>query len=450
MRGALLSLLVLSAAQAAPYTVMPGAHGKVRFKVEGPLDDVLGETSAVTGTLDLDPAQWAKGKGWVAVELARLHTGIEQRDEDMREEFLQTRRYPFALLVIDSIARPSAGAVVPGLQVEGEAVGSFELHGQRHTVQLPVTLKADDAGHLLVKGSFEVVLADYGIQRPQRLFLRLGETAQVGFEITFAPKPADSPAPPGQPTVAEVTPPGPKPKPLPPRRAKPELKPVFLFPGDDAKAKGERLFHDPGLGGATNKMTCFHCHAENDERQGLVQKDGYARAGNSLYGAAQRPRFWNGFATDVGKAADICVKLYLGGKGMTEEQRKQLTAFLDAISPDPSPELDYRVLYRTYESELRDPVGGDPVRGKKLADDYCMICHLEGRAAPPWALGLYEADWLVRRVRHLEGHGDRGMPPFSIDRLPDSDLRDIVTFLASPKYNRPIFDRSRWRAAKGK
>lgn len=455
MRGALLGLvLVSSLASANSYTVAPGPHGKVRFKVEGPLDDVVGETPAVSGNMELDPAKWATGKAWVAVELARMRTGIEQRDEDMREEFLQTRRFPFALLVVDSVSRPSAAAIVPGLAVEGEASGSFELHGRRHAISFPVSLKADDAGKITVKGGFEVVFADYNIQRPQRLFIKLGETAEVSFEITFAPKPEAAPAPvaqepgspppPDKPTVAEVTPLGPKPKARPPRKPKPEVKSVALFTGDDAKAKGEKLFHDPALGGPGNKVTCYHCHAVTDERAGLQQKDGYVRAATTLFDSAQRGRYWNGFASDVGKASDICVKMYMGRNGISDQQKQELTAFLTAISPDPSPELDYRVLYRTYDSDLRDPIGGDVLKGKKLADEHCMICHLDGRAAPVWAFGLYEADWLVRRVRHLEGHGAHGMPPFSIARLPDSDLRDIVTYLSSPKFNKPIIDRSKF------
>jgi polyisoprenoid-binding protein YceI len=447
-------LLAAFSASASGYTVAPGPHGKVRFKVEGPLDDVVGETGAVSGNMDLDPSKWASGKAWVAVELARMKTGIEQRDEDMREEFLQTRRFPFALLVVDSISRPSAAAIVPGLAVEGEASGSFELHGYRHNLSFPVSLKADDNGRITVKGGFEVVFADYGIQRPQRLFIKLGETAEVNFEIVFAPKTEaapppvaqepGSPPPPEKPTVANVTPLGPKPKPRPPRKAKPEVKAVALFSGDDPKAKGEKLFHDATLGWQGNKLTCFHCHAVTDERSGLQQKDGYIRAATTLYDSAQRGRYWNGFATDVGKASDICVKMYMGGKGMSDAQRKDLSAFLEAISPDPATELDYRVLYRTYDSDLRDPLGGDMIKGKKLADTHCMICHLEGRAAPVWALGLYDADWLVRRVRHLEGHGDRGMPPFSIARLTDSELRDIVTYMSSPKFNTQIFDRSKF------
>ncbi|HVE85690.1 MAG TPA: cytochrome c, partial [Myxococcales bacterium] len=184
---------------------------------------------------------------------------------------------------------------------------------------------------------------------------------------------------------------------------------------------------------------CLHCHARSDERQGLRQPDGFARAATSLYDSAQRPRFWNGFASSVGEASSHCAKMFMRRpEGLTPDQERDLTAFLEAVSPDPAPELDYRALYRTYESPIRDPTGGDAAHGKALADQYCMTCHLEGRAAPPLQVGLYEPDWIVRRVRKLEGHQNKLMPVFSMARLPDSDLRDIVTWLTSEK---PIFVR---------
>src|SRR5438067_9374335 len=130
-------------------------------------------------------------------------------------------------------------------------------------------------------------------------------------------------------------------------------------------------------------------------------------------------------------------------EGLLPEQEALLLRFLEAISPDPSPELDYRALYRTYESPIRDPVGGDAARGKELADHYCMTCHLDGRVGPVWAQGLYDPEWVVRRVRRLEGHQDKQMPPFAMERLPDSDLRDIVNYLTSPKVAAPVCERKR-------
>jgi polyisoprenoid-binding protein YceI len=453
MRLVVLSCLLSLSAEAAGWSVAPRPHGFVRFKVEGPLDDVNGDARVISGSLEIDPSAWASGHGVVAVDLSQMHTGIDERDRDMRVEFLQTQRFPFALMTIDKIERTSADKLEAGKTAEGEAVGTFEIHGIRRALRVPVKATIDNKGRLTVSGAFEVPFADYGIPRPQRLFLKLGDTSDVTFEVAFVknveapPAPtvtaATAPKPPTAPTVATVQPATPKSKPRPPRKPKPGIVITTLFSGDDDKAKGEKLFQSHDLGGPGNTLSCLHCHAKTAERAGLKQVDGYARAGHTLYDSAQRPRFWNGFAPDVVKGSAICQKMFMRGNGFTPEQAKQLGAFLEAISPDPAPELDYRIVYRTYDSAIRDPVGGDPIRGKALADVYCMLCHLDGRAAPTFAPGLYEPDWLVRRVRHLEGHGDKGMPAFTLDRLPDTDLRDIVTFLTSPKVAPPIFNRKK-------
>lgn len=443
--NALPLLAALAAAVPQTYEVAPKSHGKVRFNVEGPLDDVAGETRELGGQLQLDPQDWASGKAQVVISLETLRTGIDQRDADMREQFLQTERYPRALLVIDRLERPSAPALSPGGNVQGDAFGSFELHGVRRSVRVPVKLSMEQDGRIWVAGTFEVPFADYNIQRPSRLFFKLGESADVTFDILFAQVPGAAQKPPAPlaftPTVTELFPASPKSKPRPLRKPKPFIPVTFAFgkEGDTPRSRGESLFHGATTGGAGNKLSCFHCHARADERLGLKQSDGFARSGHTVFNSAQRPRFWGGFATAVGPASTICAKMFMRRPdGLTAEQEKDLTAFLEAISPDPSPELDYRALYRTYDSPIRDPVGGDASRGKALADLYCMVCHLEARAAPALQVGLYEPDWIVRRVRHLEGHKDKLMPAFSMARLPDSDLRDIVTWLTSEK---PIFAR---------
>jgi thiosulfate dehydrogenase len=451
-----LLLSISSAALAESFTIAPRPHGSVKFKVEGPLDDVFGETRQVSGSLEFDPAAWGSGKAWVAVELGSIKTGIDQRDEDMRNEFLQVQRFPFALLVIEKLERTSTPKLEPGQTGEAEAVGSFELHGVRRAVRVPVKVKMEADRKVWVSGAIEVPFADYNITRPQRLFIKLGDVAEVSFDVLFAsketvkteePVAANAPKPPTEPTVAAMQPAAPKAKPRPPRKPKPVLAITYLFSGDEAKAKGERMFHSAELGGAGNKLSCGHCHAKTDERAGLKQADGYARAGSTMFNAAQRPKFWGGFAPTVGKASNICQKMFMKGTGLSEQQQSELSSFIQAISNDPAPDLDYRVVYRTYESTIRDPVGGDPVRGKALSDQYCMTCHLDGRIGPVFAPGLYEPEWVVARVRHLEGHDDDQMPAFSIARLPDSDLRDIVTFLTGPKVAPPVFDRKKSRAA---
>jgi polyisoprenoid-binding protein YceI len=451
MRHVMLLALLSQTVTAANWTVAPRPHGSVKFKIEGPIDDVIGVTTAVSGTLDVMNDNIAAAKGVFAVNLSALTTGIDQRDNDMRTEFLEVSRFPFAILALTGITSPSAKGLPIGQTVSGEAAGTFEVHGVRRAVQFAVKLTLTGEKQLNVSGAFPVTLADYAITRPQRLFFKLGEVADVSFDVVLAPKDEAKPSvtkaepnlvvPPTAPTVKEVQPIAAKPKPRPVKKPKPQISFQLKFKGAESKGQGEKLFHDPLVGGLGNKITCYHCHAKADERNGLVQSDGFSRPANTMFNAGQRPTFWGGFAKNVGDAADICNKQFMLGSGLSEDAKKHLTAFVDAISADGAPALDFAIMYRSMDTLLRDPTGGDSTKGKKLADKYCMTCHLDGRVGPVWAPGLYEADWVVRRVRRLEGHQNKQMPQFTIARLPDSDLRDIVTYLTTSKSEPKIFNR---------
>jgi mono/diheme cytochrome c family protein/polyisoprenoid-binding protein YceI len=448
MRSLVLVCVLCGSARAARYELEP--LPRIRFLVEGPLDDVEGFARSGLGDLTLDPAHWGEVTARLSVDLRTMRTGIDTRDEDMRDQFLETTKFPRALLEITRVENASSPGLIPGGTVDGDAVGSLELHGQRRAVRFRLRLQTDSQGHLVATGGFPVVLADYGIHRPERLFLKLGSVAQVQFEATFRPTDAVAPLPTSErgrmltPTVSNVLALLPAP-PRPVRRPRPSLQTSYTFPDDprSALSRGERLFHSPSVGGEGNALSCGHCHARTDERNGQIQPDGHVRAAHSLFGAAQRPRFWNGFAETLPKAVQLCAKVNLRRpNGLPAQVVDDLSAYIASLSVDSAPELDYRVLYRTLESPLRDPQGGDVARGRSLGFRYCMTCHLNGRAAPPLLPGLYDAEWVVRRVRRLEGHQDRQEPPFSMDRLPDSELRDIVTWLTSPKSAPPVFPRN--------
>ena len=61
---------------------------------------------------------------------------------------------------------------------------------------------------------------------------------------------------------------------------------------------------------------------------------------------------------------------------------------------------------------------------------------------PPLEVGLYEPDYLVARVRWIAPHDAKQMPPIPLDRLTDTELRDIVTYLVGRPDDR-IFQRKR-------
>ncbi len=444
----LVFVLLAFPVHANTWVVGPRPHGEVRFIVPGPLDDVPGLTREVSGSLELPPGRLPELKGLVSVPLDTLKTGIDQRDEDMRVEFLETARFPFALLVIDRVERTSSTTLEPGKETQGEAIGSFELHGKRRAVRVPVTFKLEDEQRLWVTGTLELPFSDYGIVRPKRLFLKLGESAQVRFKVLFVPKREEN-VPvvakresPTAPTVIAVLP-STKPKPRPKPKAPPKVAAMprqFTKHPDELVRTGEALFFSV-LPGRESRLSCSHCHAAADERAGLKQADGYIRPASTVWNSAHRPNFWGGLAKTVGGATEICVRKFVDEEGLKPEERSALDAYLLAISPDPAPDYYYSTLYRTLESPVPDVLAGNAKEGERKTKLHCGVCHDGARAAPKLERALYEPDWVVRRVRWLPGHQSYACPPTRMTRLNDTDLRDIVTFLSGPAAGEKIFKR---------
>jgi len=458
------SLLVARPALAATYRLAREASPEVRFTVDAPLDSIVGVSRTVKGSVSFDPDTLAFGPGEVSADAKTFQTGIGLRDEDLRDQFFEAERFPEIVLTLQKLSRTSASKLAPGARLQADVTGELNVHGVSRSVTFAATLnRGADGRVLIVHGGFPVVLADFGIKRPQRLFLKLGEVAQVDVRATFiASEPEGGPGavassdtgagqlqPAGKPVIA----------PSPPavarrfsRKSLPKALAAqfkehdqhFAYPFNTAFGRGERLFYDPTIGGAGNAATCASCHGTGDERYGFID-DGVVHPSHSLFDSAYRSNYWQGFAKTVGKGASICAKMFMlkPDEGLDEGKQADLTAYLDRISPDKTmPPVDYRVLALTRQDLLDRPTSGNAQTGRKLATRFCEGCHSVGGQRPPLTPGLYEADYLVQRVRHLQGTDARQMPPMYIDRLTDTELRDIVTYLAGDPNDR-IFKRNR-------
>ncbi|HUB06506.1 MAG TPA: YceI family protein [Myxococcales bacterium] len=441
------AVLLHALGAAVPLTLDPRQPAEVRFTVDSPLDEIVGVSDRVSGSATFDAASGI-GSGKIAVDLTSFRTGISLRDADLRDQFFQADQYPQATLTIDKLDPAVAGLLLPGRSVQADGVGSLSLHGVARPVRVPLKLQAGSEGGrilLLANGTFEVHLSDFGIPRPKALFLKLGDHARVEIALSFIGPPADSSQPPPPPTAI----PAPalfRPGVFVPVAHAPKGhkgKPRFEFAESTPEGQGERLLHDPTLGGPGNVMTCGSCHATDDEvASGIVTREGIVKPVPSLFDASRRPQFWQGLTHDVVQASEFCVKNFmLNPDGLTREHQAQLRAYLDKDSPDDAaPATDFAAILLTRRTGLSNPVQGDRKRGAKLLARYCESCHAVGSARPPLTPGLYEPDYLVRRVRWLRGKDDHQMPLFSLDRLPDAELRDIVTYLAGDESKR-IFHR---------
>ena len=219
--------------------------------------------------------------------------------------------------------------------------------------------------------------------------------------------------------------------------------PRYEFAENTPEGQGERLMHDPSLGANGNVIACASCHTTTDEvAAGDASREGSVHPAHSLFDVARRPTLWQGLTPTTAAASAFCVRGFmLNMDGLTREHQAQLTAYLDKISPDDvAPANDFPALFLTRATGLKNPVQGDRKRGALLVKRYCESCHSATSVRPPLTPGLYEPDYLVKRVRWLQGKDNHQMPPITLDRLSDTELRDIVTYLAGDESKR-IFQR---------
>jgi polyisoprenoid-binding protein YceI len=181
-----LSALVLVAAgavHAAVFTVKPGPDTKVVFVSKAPTETFEGKTNRMQGTLTLDPS--AVGDTitvHLEVDMASLDTGKKMRNQHMRDEHLETDKYPKAVFDGAAVLSPSAAKLEPGKTAAFEIEGTFLLHGVSRRLRCPAEATftpAGKGGTLAFKADFPVSLPDYNIKRPEFLFLKLAEVQQV-------------------------------------------------------------------------------------------------------------------------------------------------------------------------------------------------------------------------------------------------------------------------------
>jgi polyisoprenoid-binding protein YceI len=174
----------------------------VQFVSNATLERIIGRTSAISGSIDLNLEDVsAATKGNFEVDLRTVDTGIAMRNQDMRTNYLETDRFPTAKFRLTKIVSAEAKELLPGQTVNIVAEGEFTVHGTGKVYQVPITLTYLPAssdpqtserlpgggGDLIsVTAEWSLKLADHGIMRPSFLFMRLAEeqVISVAFVLT--------------------------------------------------------------------------------------------------------------------------------------------------------------------------------------------------------------------------------------------------------------------------
>lgn len=155
---------------AQDYALLPELC-RVGFDAKSTLHDFTGVTSQVRGSFhaDFDDPQGA-WTGEVVVQAASLVTGVDGRDENMREH-LDTRQHAEIRFALERFRPAPDGVDVAKQTARGDVVGTMRIRGQSKPFTMPVTLEIDPQKRVVLKGQAPLKLSDYGVPVPSQLGL---------------------------------------------------------------------------------------------------------------------------------------------------------------------------------------------------------------------------------------------------------------------------------------
>lgn len=174
------------------FKVAGGNGNKVAFTSDAPVEVIQGNTSHVNGDVVLDDSFQFDAKHPFKinfdVDLSTIDTGIELRNEHMRDNFLETGKYPKATFTATSIKMEQKPNLKKAQTVQLVSKGDFTLHGV--TVQKTIPLKVTytpaagkKAASIQIQGKFPVSLLQHQIKIPEAVFVKLAKTVFVDLNL---------------------------------------------------------------------------------------------------------------------------------------------------------------------------------------------------------------------------------------------------------------------------
>ena len=168
------SLLVcrVSAAQQMQVTLDP-AQTKIEWTLGATLHAVHGTFKLKRGIVKFDPKS-GEASGEIVVDATSGESGNHDRDADMHNKVLESKRYSEITFVPRRVMGSLAEQGKSNLQVQGV----FKIHGAEHDFTLPMTIeKTGDT--LTASSSFVIPYQDWGMKNPSKTFLHVDSKVNV-------------------------------------------------------------------------------------------------------------------------------------------------------------------------------------------------------------------------------------------------------------------------------
>jgi polyisoprenoid-binding protein YceI len=154
--------------------------GNVNFLSKAPLNEFNGVSDKLNGLIDL-----SQNLLDFYIDLNTIETGIGLRDKHMRDNYLETEKYPFAEFTGKMSPMPALNS---GAKSQVTAIGKFKIHGVERQIEVTGTLSKNSRGELELEAGFDLLLSDYNIPVPKLVFYELAEKQEVTIKATLKPK----------------------------------------------------------------------------------------------------------------------------------------------------------------------------------------------------------------------------------------------------------------------
>ncbi len=123
----------------------------------------VGRTSVVMGQVVLTETQVTSAT--ITADLTKLQSDNNQRDGQLRNQAIETNKFPTATFVLSG-PLPLPDGLASGQAADVTLPGKLTLHGVTRDVAVPAKAQLKD-GSLVVVGSIDIKFADYSINKPQ-------------------------------------------------------------------------------------------------------------------------------------------------------------------------------------------------------------------------------------------------------------------------------------------
>jgi len=143
------------------------------------MHDFAGRTPQIEGTIRVSDAdRLSDAEACIRMDAASLDTGNSTRDGIMRNDHLETARFP----TIDFLLKAVDGVTRQGETWEFTATGMLSLHGVNREIRF--ALRARQEGETVrLTGRLPLRMSDYGIRTPRLLFLAVDDEVMVSFDL---------------------------------------------------------------------------------------------------------------------------------------------------------------------------------------------------------------------------------------------------------------------------